>query len=52
MTKGPHPRILQNILGVIDVVGNPQDCTKHHFAVTPAKLDIRGMLSDLCGRRQ
>jgi hypothetical protein len=52
MSKGPHPRTLKNVLSVTDVVGNPEDCTKYHFAMTPTKLDIREVLSGPCGRSQ
>jgi hypothetical protein len=52
MSKGPHPRILENVLSVVRVLGNSQDCPKHHFAMTPAKLDIRQLLAALCPRYQ
>src|ERR1700679_782361 len=52
MSKGPHPRILKNVLSVIDVACNSQDCTKYHFAMTPAKLYICEMVSVPCPHSQ
>jgi hypothetical protein len=45
MCKGSHPRILENIFSVIRVPGNPQNNTKHFFAITPAKFGTRQLLA-------
>jgi hypothetical protein len=45
MCKGPHPRILENIFSIIQVPGNPQNNTKHFFAMTPAEFGTRQLLA-------
>ena len=45
MCKGSHPRILENIFSVIQVPRNPQNNTKHCFAMTPAKFGTRQLLA-------
>ena len=45
MCKGPHPRILEHIFSVIQVPGNPQNNTKHCFAMTPAQFGTRQLLA-------
>jgi hypothetical protein len=45
MSKGSHPRILENIFSVMQVPGNPQNNTKHCFAMTPAKFGTRKLVA-------
>jgi hypothetical protein len=45
MGKGSDPRILENIFSVVQVSGNPQNNTKHCFAMTPAKFGTSQLLA-------